>query len=110
MTSSRTRRPRSRPPRPGSPRPSPLPPPRSRARAPPAPGPPQPAPDPLTLLQDSVRDRLTEVARIATDETFRLLRPTELEARVRQLASGRTSAAPDVLRPAPRGPLHGAGG
>src|SRR6185503_8459975 len=72
-----------------------------------APWQPQPVPDPLTLLQDSVRDRLTEVARIATDETFRLLRPTELEARVRQLASAVTSSAPNVLRPAPRVPFNG---
>ena len=70
-----------------------------------APWQPQPVPDPLTLLQDSVRDRLTEVARIATDETFRLLRPTELEARVRQIASAVTSTAPNVLRPAPRVPF-----
>ena len=64
-------------------------------------------PDPLTLLQDSVRDRLTEVARLATDEAFRLLRPTEVEARVRQLASAVTSSAPNVLRPAPRVPFNG---
>ncbi|HEY5724390.1 MAG TPA: wax ester/triacylglycerol synthase domain-containing protein, partial [Methylomirabilota bacterium] len=72
-----------------------------------APWQPQPVPDPLTLLQDSVRDRLTEVARIATDETFRLLRPTQVEARVRQLASAVTSSAPNVLRPAPRVPFNG---
>ena len=72
-----------------------------------APWQPQPVPDPLTLLQDSVRDRLTEVARIATDETFRLLRPSQVEARVRQLASAVTSSAPNVLRPAPRVPFNG---
>jgi WS/DGAT/MGAT family acyltransferase len=54
-----------------------------------------------------VRDRLTEVARLATDEAFRLLRPTDVEARVRQLASALTSTAPNVLRPAPRVPFNG---
>jgi diacylglycerol O-acyltransferase len=80
----------------------------SPAPAPPsAPWRPQPVPDPLALLQDSVRDRLTEIARVATDEAFRLLRPTEVEARVRQLASALTSSAPNVLRPAPRVPFNG---
>ena len=47
------------------------------------------------------------MARLATDEAFRLLRPTEVEARVRQLASAVTSSAPNVLRPAPRVPFNG---
>jgi diacylglycerol O-acyltransferase len=64
-------------------------------------------PDPLTLLQDSVRDRLTEMARVATDEAFRLLRPTDVDARVRQLASALSSSAPNVLRPAPKAPFNG---
>jgi WS/DGAT/MGAT family acyltransferase len=68
---------------------------------------PRPVPDPLTLLQDSVRDRLTEMARVATDEAFRFLRPTEIDARVRQLASALTSSAPNLLRPAPRVPFNG---
>src|SRR4029450_3529404 len=67
----------------------------------------QPVPDPLTLLQDSVRDRLTEMARVATDEAFRLLRPTDVEVRVRQLASALTSSAPNVLRAAPKAPFNG---
>jgi WS/DGAT/MGAT family acyltransferase len=72
-----------------------------------APWQPQPVPDPLTLLQDSVRDRLTEMARVATDEAFRLLRPTDVDARVRQLASALSSSAPNVLRPAPKAPFNG---
>jgi diacylglycerol O-acyltransferase len=47
---------------------------------------PRPLPDPLTLLQNAVRDRVTEVAQSVTDDVFRLLRPTELETRIRQLA------------------------
>ena len=64
----------------------------------------QPLPDPLTLLQDAVKDRLTEVAQALTDDAFRLLRPTELEARLRQLAGAVGSSAPNLLRPAPRAP------
>jgi len=68
---------------------------------------PQPLPDPLTLLQDAVKDRLTEVAQVLTDDAFRLLRPTELEARLRQLAGAVGSSAPNLLRPAPRAPFNG---
>lgn len=68
---------------------------------------PRPVPDPLALLQDSVRDRLTEIARVATDEAFRFLRPTEIDTRVRQLASALTSSVPNLLRPAPRVPFNG---
>jgi diacylglycerol O-acyltransferase / wax synthase len=68
---------------------------------------PRPLPDPLTLLQDAVRDRLTEVTQAATDDAFRLLRPTELEARLRQLAGAAGTSAPNLLRPAPRVPWNG---
>jgi WS/DGAT/MGAT family acyltransferase len=68
---------------------------------------PQPFPDPLTLLQDAVRDRLMEAAQTLTDEAFRLLRPAEAEARVRQLTSAVTSSAPNLLRPAPPVPFNG---
>jgi WS/DGAT/MGAT family acyltransferase len=67
----------------------------------------QPLPDPLTLLQDAVKDRLTEVAQALTDDAFRLLRPTELEARLRQLAGAVGSSAPNLLRAAPRAPFNG---
>jgi len=67
---------------------------------------PRPIPDPLTLLQDAVRDRLTEAAQTMTDDAFRLLRPTELEARLRQLMGAVGSSAPNVLRPAPRVPFN----
>jgi WS/DGAT/MGAT family acyltransferase len=75
--------------------------------APPAaPWQPRPLPDPLTLLQDAVRDRVTEVARAVTDDVFRLMRPTELDARLRQLASALGATAPNVLSPAPRVPWN----
>lgn len=72
-----------------------------------APWEPRPIPDPLTLLQDAVRDRLTETAQTLTDDAFRLLRPTELEARLRQLMGAVSTSAPNVLRPAPRVPFNG---
>jgi diacylglycerol O-acyltransferase / wax synthase len=68
---------------------------------------PRPLPDPLTQLHAAVRDRLTEVAHAVTDDAFRLLRPTELEARLRQLVSAVDSSAPNLLRPAPRTPFNG---
>ena len=69
--------------------------------APSAPWEPRAIPDPLTLLQDAVKDRLTEVTQALTDDAFRLLRPTELEARLRQLA-GAVSTSPNCCRRAPR--------
>lgn len=80
--------------------------------APPPPPPatpwqPRPLPDPLTQLQEALRDRLTEVAHTVTDDAFRLLRPAELEARLRQLVSAVDSSAPSLLRPAPRAPFNG---
>jgi diacylglycerol O-acyltransferase / wax synthase len=72
-----------------------------------APWQPQPVPDPLSLLQDAVKDRLNAVTQALTDDAFRLLRPTELEARLRQLAGAVGSSAPNVLRPAPRVPFNG---
>ncbi|HKA61080.1 MAG TPA: wax ester/triacylglycerol synthase family O-acyltransferase, partial [Methylomirabilota bacterium] len=83
-----------------------------KADAPPPPPPatpwqPRPLPDPLTQLHEAVRDRLTEVAHAVTDDTFRLLRPAELEARLRQLVSAVDSSAPNLLRPAPRAPFNG---
>ncbi len=68
---------------------------------------PQPIPDPLALLQDAVKDRLTEMAGTMTNDAFRLLRPTELEGRLRQLAGAAGSSTPNLLRPAPRTPFNG---
>ena len=79
-------------------------PPRPRRR--PRPGSPG-HPDSLALLQDAVKDRLTEVTQAITDDAFRLLRPTELEARLRQLAGAVGTSAPNLLRPAPRVPFNG---
>ena len=67
---------------------------------------PRPLPDPLTLLQNAVRDRVTEVAQAVTDDVFRLLRPTDLEARIRQLAGAVGTTAPNLLQPAPRTPWN----
>jgi diacylglycerol O-acyltransferase len=63
---------------------------------------PRPIPDPLTLLQDAVRDQLTETAHRWADESFRLLQPAEVGERVRQLTNALISALPAFLRPAPR--------
>ena len=67
----------------------------------------RPLPDPLSLLQDAVKDRLTEVAQAVTDDVFRLLRPSDLESRLRQLVGAVDSSAPSLLRPAPRMPFNG---
>jgi diacylglycerol O-acyltransferase / wax synthase len=68
---------------------------------------PQSLPDPLTLLQNAVRDSLTESAQRWTDETFRLLRPAEASERARQLTSAVTTSMPTFLQPAPRMPFNG---
>ncbi len=74
--------------------------------APPAPWQAPPLPDPLTLLQDAVRDRLTEAAQQWTDEAFRLLRPADATEEARRLASAVTASIPSLLRPAPRTPFN----
>lgn len=77
------------------------------ASPPPAAWEPRPVPDAIALLQDAVRDRLTEAAQSFTDEAFRLLRPNEVGERARQLTGSLTSAMPSVLRPAPATPFNG---
>ena len=71
-----------------------------------APWQPRPLPDPITLLQDAVRDRLTEAARSFTDSAFGLLRPTEMSARARQLTGAVSTALPSLLKPAPSTPFN----
>lgn len=68
---------------------------------------PQPMPDPLTLLQDAVRDRLTETARIWTDEYFRWWRPAETRRRAERLSAATATSLPNLLTPAPRTPFNG---
>jgi WS/DGAT/MGAT family acyltransferase len=75
--------------------------------SPPAPWQPPALPDPLSLLQDAVRDRLTEAARDWTDDVFRLLRPDDAGDRVRQLMSSVSASMPSLLQPAPRVPFNG---
>jgi WS/DGAT/MGAT family acyltransferase len=72
-----------------------------------APWQPEPAPDAITLLQEAVRDRLTEAANAFADDAFRLLRPTEATDRVRQITSSLTSSLPSVLRAVPAVPFNG---
>jgi WS/DGAT/MGAT family acyltransferase len=68
---------------------------------------PRPQPDPMTLLQDAVRDRLTESARLWTEEAFRPWRPADAGRRARQVSNALTSSMPYVLQPAPRMPFNG---
>ena len=68
---------------------------------------PRPLPDPISLLQDAVRDRLTEAAQTFTDSAFRLLRPTEVGDRARQLTGALQTALPSLLTPAPSTPFNG---
>jgi WS/DGAT/MGAT family acyltransferase len=67
---------------------------------------PRPLPDPISLLQDAVRDRVTEAAQSFTDSAFALLRPTEISARARQLTGAVTTALPSLLKPAPSTPFN----
>ena len=76
--------------------------------APPAtPWDPRPLPDPLTLLQDAVRDLLTEAAQTWTEESFRMFRPGELTDRAEQMTKAMTTSMPYVMQPAPRTPFNG---
>lgn len=79
-----------------------------KVEAPAAPPPwqPRPAPDPLSLMQDAVRDRLTELAELWTDQAFLPLRPEASGARTRQVTNAMTSSMPYVLQPAPRTPFN----
>jgi WS/DGAT/MGAT family acyltransferase len=75
--------------------------------APPAtPWQPRPLPDPISLLQDAVRDRLTEAAQSFTDSAFGLLRPTDMGERARQLSGAVNTALPSLLQPAPSTPFN----
>jgi WS/DGAT/MGAT family acyltransferase len=73
---------------------------------PPAEWQPRPLPDPLSLLQDAVQDRLTEMAGYWTDDLFRPLRPREAAARTQEIISGLTSSMPEMLRPAAPTPFN----
>jgi WS/DGAT/MGAT family acyltransferase len=75
--------------------------------APPAPWQPAPLPDPLRLLEDAVRDRLTEAAQAFTDDLFGLLRPASAGDRVQQIVNAVTGSMPKLLQPAPRVPFNG---
>jgi diacylglycerol O-acyltransferase / wax synthase len=79
------------------------------AESPVAPEPwqPKPLPDPIALLQEAVRDGLTEAAALWTDDAFQVLRPGEAGERTRQIMSAFASAMPAALRPAPRLPFNG---
>jgi diacylglycerol O-acyltransferase / wax synthase len=68
---------------------------------------PEPLPDPLTLLQNAVRDRLTETAQSFADESFRFFRPTQLAQLQEQLTAAMATTMPYLMRPAPRTPFNG---
>jgi diacylglycerol O-acyltransferase len=72
-----------------------------------APWQPRPEPDMITQLQDAVRDRLMETARIWTDEVFRPLRPRDAGRRMRRVSNAVSSSMPYVMQPAPRCPFNG---
>ena len=68
---------------------------------------PEPLPDPLTLLQNAVRDVLTQAAQSFADESFRFFRPTQLAQLQEQLTAAMTTSMPYVMQPAPRTPFNG---
>jgi diacylglycerol O-acyltransferase / wax synthase len=67
---------------------------------------PEPARNQLTLLQDAVRDQLTQAAETWTDDAFALLRPPEQAKQIRQLTSAVFSSMPALLQPAPPTPFN----
>ncbi len=66
----------------------------------------EPQRDPMTLLQESVQHRLTELARSFTDTTFGALRPEKIAQRTRLMRDALTATLPTALRPAPRTPWN----
>ena len=68
---------------------------------------PQAVPSPLSLLQDAVRDQLTDTVKRWTDESFRLLRPAEVAAQAQRFNRIMMEAVPDLLQPTPRTPFNG---
>jgi WS/DGAT/MGAT family acyltransferase len=75
----------------------------------PAPSPwtPRPLPDAIDLLQDAVRERMTETVQMWTDESFRLFNARETEKRVRELTAASASSLTWLLQPAPLTPFNG---
>jgi WS/DGAT/MGAT family acyltransferase len=73
----------------------------------PAPWQPPALPDAVTLLEDALRDRLTEAVGQWTEEAFRLLRPAETGQRLEALRGALRTSLPWLVRPAPRTPFNG---
>ena len=68
----------------------------------------RPLPDSLALLEEAVRDRLTDGVRWWTEETFRLFRPSEMAGRFMRMARSFTSpTARGLAQPAPSTPFNG---
>jgi diacylglycerol O-acyltransferase / wax synthase len=67
---------------------------------------PQPPRDPLTLLQDAVRDQLTQAAETWTNDAFSVVRASEFDKQIRQVTSAATSTMPAMLQPAPATPFN----
>jgi WS/DGAT/MGAT family acyltransferase len=67
---------------------------------------PQPLPDPISLLQDAVQDRLTDMARFWTEDVFRPLRPREAAARTQDIMNAITSSMPEMVQPVPQTPFN----
>jgi WS/DGAT/MGAT family acyltransferase len=68
---------------------------------------PRPMPDEISLMQDAVRDRLTEAAQQWTDAAFRWLRPAQASESDRKMASAIMKTDPRMLLPAPPTPFNG---
>ena len=68
---------------------------------------PRPMPDEVSLLQDAVRDRLTEAAQQWTDAAFRWLRPAQAREQDRKMTSAIVKTGPRLLWPAPPTPFNG---
>jgi diacylglycerol O-acyltransferase / wax synthase len=73
---------------------------------PPTPWEATPLPDPLTLLQDAVRDQLTEAAEGWAEDAFRRFRPEEATERERKIANA-ISSVMALRQPAPPTPFNG---
>jgi diacylglycerol O-acyltransferase len=72
-----------------------------------APWQPRPLPDAITLMQDAVRDQLTDAATFWTEDNLQFLRPAAANERSQQVMNAVASTMPSLLQPAPRMPFNG---
>ena len=66
---------------------------------------PEAIPDAVTLMQEAVRDRMTEVVEWWADQSFQVLRSPFHGARPARLSNALMSVMPTLMQPVPRTPI-----